>query len=98
MFTLPSAPSHETAAVQVVQVTENAAVLEALFRLCYPMEHQCIEDLSLLRMVLDAAHKYDMAFISERLKANLRALVPSAAIRVYCVAYLTNVQTSPRCR
>ncbi|KAL7281564.1 hypothetical protein ACG7TL_004881 [Trametes sanguinea] len=92
MFTLPNVPSPSPGpetTVQVVPVAENAVVLEDLFRLCYPMEHEQIKDLNHLRSVLDAARKYDMMFILKRLKDNLRLLAPSGALRVYCVACLT---------
>ncbi|KAI0373964.1 hypothetical protein BV20DRAFT_1033407 [Pilatotrama ljubarskyi] len=93
MFTLPSAPDADQNAgkqgdPQVVEMVESAMTLESLFSFCYPMERSQFEELSPLRAVLQAAIKYDMAFVSRPLMEDLRLFLPSEPLRVYAIAYL----------
>ncbi|KAI9062822.1 hypothetical protein FKP32DRAFT_1758411 [Trametes sanguinea] len=84
MFSLPS---DQNASDNPVEVTETSSTLEGLLRFCYPMGPPTFSQIDDLRLVLDAACKYEMDFVIEYLKVYLRLFLPSEPMRVYCIAY-----------
>ncbi|RDX42705.1 hypothetical protein OH76DRAFT_1410874 [Lentinus brumalis] len=87
MLTLPSgadAPEEP----QTVPLTEDADTLEALFRLCYPVERPRFTDFNRLRAVLEAARKYEMGFVSTSLKDSLLQFIETDPLRVYATGYI----------
>ncbi|OJT07425.1 hypothetical protein TRAPUB_1745 [Trametes pubescens] len=84
MFTLPSQGNEP----QIVPVSESATTLEDLLPFLYPGGRPEILELSRLRAVLQAADKYDLAFLDDTLKTNLALFLPSEPLRVYATAYI----------
>ncbi|KAI0630428.1 hypothetical protein C8Q77DRAFT_1033883, partial [Trametes polyzona] len=88
MFALPDGPVQATAP-QTVDVPESAAVLEDLFQFLYPMKPpRVVPDLDHLWTLLKAAQKYLLDFLTERLKDEIRSILPLEPLRIYLLAYL----------
>ncbi|OSD06940.1 hypothetical protein PYCCODRAFT_1474335 [Trametes coccinea BRFM310] len=84
MFGLPVQGS---ASGDPIEVTETASTLEGVLRFCYPLDPPTFSRFDDIRLVLDAARKYDMGFVIKHLMVHLHLFLPSEAMRVYCVAY-----------
>ncbi|KAI8992959.1 hypothetical protein BD414DRAFT_482859 [Trametes punicea] len=88
MFALPDTAA-ATAEPQTVHLTENADVVESLLRFCYPVERPVFTTLDELLPVLDAAKKYDTAFVADALVQQLETFLQKEhPLRVYAIAYL----------
>ncbi|KAI8996538.1 hypothetical protein BD414DRAFT_575850 [Trametes punicea] len=76
----------------VVPVTENSAVLDNLFRLCYPISDPSLNNVDDVRLTLEAAMKYQMTEAIDIATRKLLDLVPSDPLRVYLVACQMSLQ------
>ncbi|EMD39244.1 hypothetical protein CERSUDRAFT_152319 [Gelatoporia subvermispora B] len=70
----------------LLRVTETSAVLENLFRLCYPVQDPALTDLDAITDTLEAAIKYDMREATQILQERLTALVHTDPLRLYAIA------------
>lgn len=89
MFTLPASPSSssESQNPQTISLSETAETLDALFRLCYPVEHPVFTAFEHLRAVLEAAEKYDIASLAGNLKEYFVHFLDSEPLRTYATGY-----------
>ncbi|KAL5482859.1 hypothetical protein ACEPAI_9454 [Sanghuangporus weigelae] len=92
MFSLPQ-PDNKGDAVQtpIIAVSESSATLDALLRLCYPVERpQLLEqDMSLIGDVLHAAQKYDIIVATDFARRILKSHAKTSgesALAVYAIA------------
>ncbi|KAI9064037.1 hypothetical protein FKP32DRAFT_590311 [Trametes sanguinea] len=67
----------------VVHVSEPGAVLESLFRICYPIKDPPLETLAQVRPILEAALKYQMQEAVEITSRRLLDLAQTEPLRVY---------------
>ncbi|KAI0352406.1 hypothetical protein OH77DRAFT_1428707 [Trametes cingulata] len=72
--------------IPVVRVTETAGTLEPLFQLIYPIKDLVLESVDDVRLVLEAALKYQIRKIIEVARRRLLELAPIAPLRVYAIA------------
>ncbi|KAL5512750.1 hypothetical protein ACEPAG_3016 [Sanghuangporus baumii] len=93
MFSLPQPDTNKGDAVQtpIIAVSESSATLDALLRLCYPVERpQLLEqDMSLIGDVLHAAQKYDIIVATDfarRILKNHAKTSGESALTVYAIA------------
>lgn len=87
MLTLPDTQPHGEP--QVVSMSEDADTLDALLRICYPMEHPISNTLDKLWPVIAAAKKYEIQFATITLRQSLRAFLRTEPpLRMYAVACL----------
>ncbi|KAJ8472731.1 hypothetical protein ONZ51_g8318 [Trametes cubensis] len=84
MFTLPR-EAH--AKRQVVTLTEDADTIERLLRILYPVEWPKFASYDEVRLVLAAAHKYMIPFVTSNLKDVLHRFIESKPLDVYATAY-----------
>ncbi|KAH9892642.1 hypothetical protein C8Q73DRAFT_614976, partial [Cubamyces lactineus] len=84
MFTLPDAPAER----QVVELIEDADVLERLLRIVCPVDRPKFASLRQIRPVFAAAEKYMMPFVATSLTDTLRTFIESDPLDVYAIAYL----------
>ncbi|KAL5524741.1 hypothetical protein ACEPAF_9887 [Sanghuangporus sanghuang] len=92
MFSLPQ-PDNEGDTVQtpIIAVSESSATLDALLRLCYPVERPQLlkQDMSLIGDVLHAAQKYDVIVaidFARRTLKNHAKTSGESALTVYAIA------------
>jgi BTB/POZ domain len=97
MFTLPQTTDHGSNnvhdpkdAVQVVPISESSAVVKQLLTFCYPCPDPVLDTLEEVVGVLEAATKYDMEDIRDRIQEMLVAprFVEDELghLRVFCIA------------
>ena len=72
-FSIPQPPRHSSddTALDIVQVTESANVLETFLQLIYPVDPPVIEDLRLVDDLFWAADKYAASCVTTKLKRRL---------------------------
>ena len=82
MFSLqqPSTTAIEKAGVPIINISENANIIESLLRYCYPIRDPTINDLETIGLVLEAAMKYDMEEATFLLKQKLHILLTNHPI------------------
>ncbi|KAI0738442.1 hypothetical protein C8Q80DRAFT_244269 [Daedaleopsis nitida] len=66
---------------------ESGEVLDALFRLCYPVDDPSLESLQEVRSTLEVAKKYQMREALKITKRRLLAFAATEPTRVYAIAY-----------
>ncbi|EIW79711.1 hypothetical protein CONPUDRAFT_126135 [Coniophora puteana RWD-64-598 SS2] len=80
----PSSPSDDS---HLVPLTESSKTLNTLLLFCYPVPDPEIETLSDMRLVLEAARKYDLSFIFQSAFKQLSArFLDENPLGVYCIA------------
>ncbi|KAI0779444.1 hypothetical protein C8Q74DRAFT_692093 [Fomes fomentarius] len=90
MFTLPASSSSSSESPedpQTISLSENAETLDALFRLCYPVEHPVFTAFEHVRAVLEAAEKYDMTSLVGNLEEYFVPFLDSEPLRTYATGY-----------
>ncbi|KAM5536670.1 hypothetical protein V8D89_009765 [Ganoderma adspersum] len=94
MLSLPQPGYHSPATsgnsrvngLPVIDVTEPSAVLDRLFRLCYPVDDPPLGTIHELRSTLEAALKYQMSEAVKIVKTRLLSLADREPLSVYAVA------------
>ncbi|KAF7985186.1 hypothetical protein HWV62_7788 [Athelia sp. TMB] len=84
MFTLPAPPSDDT---PIVDVSEGSETLQHLLQFCYPAPDPEIKSPQGVQAVLEAATKYEMDAIKERVAKRLEPFIKDNALSVYTIAY-----------
>ncbi|KAI0352405.1 hypothetical protein OH77DRAFT_1428706 [Trametes cingulata] len=79
-----------------VHVAESGAVLENLFRLCYPIANPRFQTIKDVRPILEAALKYQMSEAIELTTHKLLELADTAPVRVYAIACRLCMETIAR--
>jgi len=91
MFSLPQStqctPPHP-----VIEVTESGAVIDALLRIVYPNTDQEAEDFEAVIMVLEAAKKYEVGKVENRMKPILRKFAEDNPLKVFAAACKLNLE------
>ncbi|KAH9893461.1 hypothetical protein C8Q73DRAFT_697019 [Cubamyces lactineus] len=67
-------------------IPEDSVVLNALLRMCYPVDHPQLSDLDLLLDVLFAARNYGMKKAEQAIRGTWRAHIDKAPLRLYLAA------------
>lgn len=70
----------------IIEISEQSEVIEALLRLCYPVQEPDLSSVAKITPVVAAAYKYEMESIMSRLKVPLRAFVTSSPLEVFALA------------
>ncbi|PSR79237.1 hypothetical protein PHLCEN_2v7095 [Hermanssonia centrifuga] len=70
----------------VLPLSEDSHTLETLFRLCYPVEHPQLTQLVEVHRVLEAARKYQMDAIADRVRVTWLALAEDDPLRAFALA------------
>ncbi|KAI0328715.1 hypothetical protein GY45DRAFT_959318 [Cubamyces sp. BRFM 1775] len=65
---------------------EDSVVLDALLRMCYPVDHPQLSDLDVLLDVLSAARSYGMKKAEQAIRASWPAHIDKAPLRLYLAA------------
>ncbi|PSR78568.1 hypothetical protein PHLCEN_2v7315 [Hermanssonia centrifuga] len=89
MFSLQQSPMVEALPEQrpVIEVSEDSRTLEYLLRFCYPGRDPVIIDLGQLDLVLEAALKYEVGFVSELLRSQtLQTFISKNSLQVFTIA------------
>ncbi|TFY82479.1 hypothetical protein EWM64_g1533 [Hericium alpestre] len=94
MFSIPqstsgsefSMVSQEAECLPVVDVTEDARTLETVLRCCYPVEWPTVTQLSDVRLILEAAQKYDLDAAYKLAVASLKASIDQDVLGVFAIA------------
>ncbi|KAI0629327.1 hypothetical protein C8Q77DRAFT_320554 [Trametes polyzona] len=87
MFTFPQPPGTDTTR-PVVDVVESSTTLDVFLRVLYPLPDPEVHDLSTVRLILDAATKYDapaVITVMKRALTHARALGDNP-LRVFAIA------------
>ncbi|KAI0265082.1 hypothetical protein BC834DRAFT_825414 [Gloeopeniophorella convolvens] len=88
MFSLPQPKSAAEECVPILDVAEPSAVLDPLLRFLYPVPDPKVPSLDELVFLMDAAAKYDMTAVIDRLRALLvsSSFLETAPVRVFAIA------------
>ncbi|OCH91503.1 hypothetical protein OBBRIDRAFT_753088 [Obba rivulosa] len=95
MFSLPQpeTPAARLGGLPIVPMAEAGTTLDSLLRLCYPMPDPEFKRPCDLAAVLQAAQKYDVDYVTEKLRRVLRDQFLSASpLEVYAVASQFNLE------
>ena len=93
MFTLPPAPAEDTS---IVDVSEGSETLQQLLQFCYPTSDPEIKSFQGIQAVLEAARKYEMDGIQERVAKRLEIFINDNALRVYAIAHRYKLERQVR--
>ncbi|EPQ56209.1 hypothetical protein GLOTRDRAFT_26295, partial [Gloeophyllum trabeum ATCC 11539] len=79
---------HIVNGVRLVQLEDNAKILDGLLRYCYPLDRPDVSDFSTMQALLDAALKYEMPHAAKSLRRALisEAFLNSHPLRVFATA------------
>ncbi|KAI0071799.1 hypothetical protein K474DRAFT_1712159 [Panus rudis PR-1116 ss-1] len=97
MFTLRQPTSDEPALLTrpVIDMEEDAATLDCLLRLCYPLpERPRLDDLNTVEQVLRSALKYDIDAVTRSVKHRLAELASDKPHGVFAVACRLRLESS----
>ena len=87
--------------VQVITLAEGSRVLDALLRFCYPVEDPLLPTLKVTCEVLEAARKYDMAYVVAQVKKQFLARAAQQPLQAYIVAvtrgWVEEMREAARC-
>jgi BTB/POZ domain len=88
MFSLPQPKCIIDEALPVLNVAESSAILDPLLRFLYPLPDPEVSTLDALVPIMCAAVKYDMAAVTDRLRALLVSptFLETAPVRVFAIA------------
>lgn len=88
MSTLPQSSSPSEGYPPTVEVAEDAQVLDHLLRFVYPFPDPAVVCLDELVAILEAASKYEMAAVTDRLRHLLVApsFLATSSVRVFAIA------------
>ncbi|KAJ3559678.1 hypothetical protein NM688_g208 [Phlebia brevispora] len=90
MFSLkqPPTPMSDEGSVEppVIDVTEDSETLDALLRICYPIDDPKIDTLDHLDKVLVAALKYDIPIAIKMLRRKLQKSISASPLEVFAIA------------
>ncbi|KAI0713547.1 hypothetical protein C8Q76DRAFT_568430, partial [Earliella scabrosa] len=99
MLSLPQPPSgpSQTDERPIIELAEDSVVLEALLRICYPIEKEdSHRTLAEVEPILRAALKYDMALPIGVLKKELVSAVAGAPVQTWAVACRLGLESVAR--
>ncbi|EIW79744.1 hypothetical protein CONPUDRAFT_74098 [Coniophora puteana RWD-64-598 SS2] len=84
MFTIPQPPSSS----DVVSISENSIITRKLLLFCYPGPNPPISHVEEACLLMKAANKYDIAFVSEAVEAHITSspLSGEEDFKLYCLA------------
>lgn len=77
--------------IQTLEIPEQSAVLDLLFRYCYPVVDPKPKTLETVRDVIDAATKYAIPAALEPLTDHLLTYLADQPVRVYIIARRNNL-------
>lgn len=111
MFSLPQIPENRKRkerdeaeyrdGIQVVGTSEGSRVLDALLRFCYPVEDPLLPTLKVTCEVLEAARKYDMAYVVAQTKKQFLSRAAQQPLQAYIVAvtrgWVEEMREAARC-
>ena len=111
MFSLPQLPENRKRkerdeaeyrdGVQVIGLAEGSRVLDALLRFCYPVEDPLLPTLKVTCEVLEAARKYDMAYVVAQVKKQFLTRAAQQPLQAYIVAvtrgWVEEMREAARC-
>lgn len=102
MFTLPQERTRSIGKgtsladqVQVIPVSEDDIVIDALLRICYPVCDTPL-DPDLMGGVWEAGRKYQMYFVLERAKEKIRDILQVEPVKAYSLAYRFGFEAEAR--
>ncbi|KAJ7657355.1 hypothetical protein DFH06DRAFT_1473317 [Mycena polygramma] len=84
MFGLPQDPTADE--VQVITISEDSTVMDALLRFCYPCAAPDIRSLDKLHRVIEAMVKYQMFDLVPEVQRSLRKFAPTHSVAVFSIA------------
>ncbi|KAF7975458.1 hypothetical protein HWV62_9475 [Athelia sp. TMB] len=105
MFTLPPVTTDlaEAAAttstfdiISTVDVSEESETLQQLLQFCYPTPDPEIRSLHGVQAVLEAANKYEIDSIRERIAKGLEAFTDNSTLQVYAIAHRYRLERQVR--
>ncbi|TFY82478.1 hypothetical protein EWM64_g1530 [Hericium alpestre] len=76
----------EAERLPIVDVTEDARTLETILRYCYPVEWPTVTQLSDVRLILEAAQKYDLDAAYKLGVASLKSCIDQDVLGVFAIA------------
>ncbi|KZT68314.1 hypothetical protein DAEQUDRAFT_766485 [Daedalea quercina L-15889] len=111
MFSLPQLPDNrkrkerdETEyrdGIPVVDMSEGSRVLDSLLRFCYPVEDPLLPSLKVTCEVLEAARKFDMAYVVAQVKKQFLSRAAQQPLEAYIVAvtrgWVDEMREAARC-